>query len=532
MKYQQSIVQNKSLPLGFTITKMNCFNSTPDVTNGMSDAAGLPDNQDSMQGLTFSSAVTVYSSNPVNLSDPQVELGQNNLFGSTPPPPLTDTEFQQFLDAQMAQIDFLMQPAIDDPSLIELFPGFQYQNGYDGTVGPIPDEQYPFLDEPMLDQPGSVEEASNLLDFGPSEPEVPLDPLLFNQQDFVQGTSLPNSFQVDQAPATSLPRNVQGHLHGPITRRPSEVGQSPVAGAQSTVEAPQVPAPKSPVQQGPAKINRRRANMEKMNSSLHYEPLPSIPASWGSAGDDGTPIFKYNAYGELAPRSKFSAAQINEYLYSHPLTTSQTGKLILWVQTAPADSQRRYPSAESDKCRFAACPVLKHSIHKGFYRVAFDEQSGSGNEKVDPYHCAGFVHLWCLERFCDFPSMCKTLNVLPDDRRLPEGKNRMAITRDHIQMLPLVERFVKESTPKGEWDYDETLCCALTATHLSLEPEFRQDVREMRGGNHLGVHRGDLEKYVQGEKNKWSERKAGKRAREEGEGENDPSRPGKRGKKE
>jgi hypothetical protein len=144
---------------------------------------------------------------------------------------------------------------------------------------------------------------------------------------------------------------------------------------------------------------------------------------------------------------------------------------------------------------------------KGFYRVAFDEQTATGHP-VDPFHCAGFVHLWCLEKFCDFPQMCKDLNIQLDIRHLPEGKNRMAITRDHEEMYNVVKKFMVISQPLVEYDYTQTLSYQLTTTHLDLEADVRQALRGRRGGNHIGLHKGDLQRFVEGEETKKRQRKA------------------------
>jgi hypothetical protein len=264
----------------------------------------------------------------------------------------------------------------------------------------------------------------------------------------------------------------------------------------------------------PRREKKRQANIENIDPSKHYQKLSEVPRSWDPRNGSGMLTFQYNEYGELSTNDKFSPGQILEYLYEHPLHYNGNGhydientRLILWIQVTPADSGRRYPYKNSDKCRFADCPIPQNSIRKGFFRVAFDEHTALGRQ-IDPYHCAGFVHLFCLEKFCDFPRICRDLIVLPDQRILPEGRNKMAVTRDHEEMVEVARTFIQSSQKMMPWDYEQTLCFQLTSKHLELEPTVRVTTRNNRGGNHIGLHKGDLDKFVAGEILKLEQKRA------------------------
>ncbi|KAH7360756.1 hypothetical protein BKA65DRAFT_493915 [Rhexocercosporidium sp. MPI-PUGE-AT-0058] len=185
---------------------------------------------------------------------------------------------------------------------------------------------------------------------------------------------------------------------------------------------------------------------------------------------------------------------MSDYIGSHRAT--------LWIQTVPADSGRRYPSKTSDKCRFSCCPDSNRTIRKGDFRVAFDEHPS--NTFKDPFHNAAYTHLFCLEKYLDFPQICKNFDVRPDTRTLKEGKNKMAITRDHKSMEDIVNDFVRDSVEWKYFDggcrpddyYEYTLCSKLTKEHLAKQPKHLQTIREQRGGNTIDIHQNNLDVYV------------------------------------
>ncbi|KAJ8065139.1 hypothetical protein OCU04_005852 [Sclerotinia nivalis] len=260
--------------------------------------------------------------------------------------------------------------------------------------------------------------------------------------------------------------------------------------------------------------NKRSKNIQSFDPSSYYTPLAQPPQSWGNPNRAGVFPFRYTADGELNPHVKYTASQIKEFIFNHPghniagQRHTKASGLTLWIQSVPSDSAARYTHQNSDKCRFEDCPARNGTILKGQYRVAFDEQS-SDPVVTDPFHNAGHVHLYCLEKFLDFPFICANFNVQPDDRVLPEGRNKMAITRDHVEMKKIVQKFVRRAErecanqtvtdPANAYTYENTLCYKLTVKHLELEPANRQNVRNKRpNSNSLDKHLNHLENFIAG----------------------------------
>jgi hypothetical protein len=258
--------------------------------------------------------------------------------------------------------------------------------------------------------------------------------------------------------------------------------------------------------------NKYPERIKSFNVSQFYDTLPIAPIPWGSDKKPGESRFSYDKYGELDVTLTFSTEEIIDYLYSNPAHYTdggyfpKHGNFVLWIQACPAKSSNRYPYKGSDKCRFTDCPMERNTISKGSFRVAFDEHAKSAI-KVDPYHCAGFVHLFCLEKFLDFPQLCRDIKVQPDCRELPEGKNKMAITRDHPGMEKIVQEHINGTCPGSPLSYKDTLTSKLTVHHVCMEFEGRQRSREKRGGNHIGIHKGNLDVYAAGQQERKKPRK-------------------------
>ncbi|CAG8981251.1 hypothetical protein HYALB_00003849 [Hymenoscyphus albidus] len=283
------------------------------------------------------------------------------------------------------------------------------------------------------------------------------------------------------------------------------------------------PRPKALTSTGKESKNKRPENIASLNPSKFYEPLPGgQPRSWGPTNPlTNQPLFQYTKYGELAVGQEFTTEQLVDFLFQNPnhgmqqfpqdvTAYRENSGLTIWIQNPPADSSKRYPEKGSDKCRWAECPVKDHTIHKGFYRVAFDERSrywADRNVFLDPYHNAGYMHLFCFEKMVDFPSVSKLLNVRPDTRQFREGKNKMAITRDHKAMEAICNDFIRDSRswPGGErsadsqdW-YPATLCSALTEFQIAHYPNRVLNLFTARGGNNISIHRGNCDVYAANE---------------------------------
>ncbi len=255
--------------------------------------------------------------------------------------------------------------------------------------------------------------------------------------------------------------------------------------------------------------NKRAANIASFHPSEHYEALPVVPRSWGTTNPStGRPVFEYNEEGELKPHLKFTQEQLTEFLEKNP-SHDPPNTLTLWIQICPADSAVRYSNTQATRCRFKDCPVPNNTIRTGHYRVAFDEHASSGLN-YDPYHNAGYVHLYCFEKFFDFPYICKMFNVKPDTRQFADERNKMAITRDYPEMERVVADFITDSKPwcnQRPSDYHkQTLCYALHVETIKKEPHTRQATREVRdaqsksAGNSFDKTMGNLEIWLENER--------------------------------
>ncbi|KAG6364801.1 hypothetical protein INS49_006405 [Diaporthe citri] len=111
---------------------------------------------------------------------------------------------------------------------------------------------------------------------------------------------------------------------------------------------------------------------------------------------------------ELKPDSNFSAHQFDEYIF-HAVRKSRL--FMFRVEKQAALTGHRHPRGlESTRCRFAKCPI-DGTIRPGQIRVCISEFLDPRNEVLDPYHNAAYVHLYCLENFCNLPSLLAETNV-------------------------------------------------------------------------------------------------------------------------
>ncbi|MCJ1379522.1 hypothetical protein MMC17_002623 [Xylographa soralifera] len=164
-------------------------------------------------------------------------------------------------------------------------------------------------------------------------------------------------------------------------------------------------------------LNRNNRRADNQLPPGTYDPLPAPPPSWASTRGKQ---FVYDISGELQNGTYYTVREIEDFLYQDPRRANMT----LWIQRLPADSAARYPYSESRRCRFLHCFMSNGTINQGHYRIAFDELT-STHEYHDPMHNAGYVHLYCFEKYLDFPKIVYDLNVQVDQRILPlEPKRR------------------------------------------------------------------------------------------------------------
>lgn len=276
---------------------------------------------------------------------------------------------------------------------------------------------------------------------------------------------------------------------GPIAVHQPEVDMNP---------GPSAPPPKRKGRE--SHLNEAVTRNPRYTPNPAYTPLPSPPESWS--------IFAYTLSGELSPSTLYTPSEISHYLLSHPHPHS----LQLRIHRNPPASRHRYPTLVSHRCRFSTCPTPNNTINQGHCCVAFDELSSTRGEDHDPFLNAAYVHLYCLERFTDFPLLCSQLNIGADKRCLPKeanGVNPMCLGTRAEEAL--VEKFILScrtgtldaSYPVSNrpgWVHEGTLAHGLAKIKLRKESRsvaMQRVVRtEVAGyqGSTLSEHVGDLEK--------------------------------------
>lgn len=191
-------------------------------------------------------------------------------------------------------------------------------------------------------------------------------------------------------------------------------------------------------------ITTRTAKINQYQPVYEDRPHP-IGGSWTSPYGN---IFEYTSKWELKEKT-YSTEQIRDFIFHYPVDKRTHARLKLWIQKTPTDSARRYHSISHAKCRFKDCPAQLYqtgTILHGHYRVAFDERWHAHGSNVDPFYMAGFVHLYCMERFLDFEAVCKLGVVEVDDRVLPlEPKGRFAGSLAGQPEYHIASQFVYEA---------------------------------------------------------------------------------------
>ena len=256
--------------------------------------------------------------------------------------------------------------------------------------------------------------------------------------------------------------------------------------------------------------------LAEATSKYKHKPLPV--GDWKSSGFK----FKYIHHLNMDEFKKqsMSARQVHEYITQFP-----SDELRIWIQIAPGDSARRYASESHSRCIFEKCPNRmwggKSTIEVGSYRVAFDEKHKKyGKGVCDPFDCVGYAHLYCMERFLDFPGICETADVKVDDRsgfkKEPKAVAPFTfLNNKHVYDKLVAEKFVKAAhmgalhrTPEfrnypNHCDYTrgeakphaDTLVAALFKSNLAhrTRSQIKQFVNRKILPGVFPIHQGDQE---------------------------------------
>lgn len=200
---------------------------------------------------------------------------------------------------------------------------------------------------------------------------------------------------------------------------------------------------------------------------------------------------------------------------------------ILRIQIQPAQYNHRYMRAgQSFKCRFQDCPDKRGTILKGQARVCISEFDDERGDWLNPFHNAGYVHLFCLEKQTNFIELCDEFSgvtVVPETRSLahePPATINMRVNNpmalNDVERAVVAEWLAEIGTrwnifkathrdrtlrPKFELAQEDTLTYRLTKAHMdnrqlrSIQTKRKRDAGD-RVTAHLNEHVGDLSKQV------------------------------------
>lgn len=228
-------------------------------------------------------------------------------------------------------------------------------------------------------------------------------------------------------------------------------------------------------------LERSEAARVPINPQDYYGKPSRSPEPWGWRNEkNGHCTFRYNELGEFAYNLTFSKSDLQAYFDGQPPKRYdperdearwvsrkllpderiRDGKkrsgLTLWIGWTPAQANDRYPNAEfSNVCRFRDCPVKGGTFRGGYPRVAFDERLNTDGKSRDPYHVAGYMHLFCLEQHFDIIKLMEEVDVRLDTRVFAKEDNLASFqTRQEPDVLIPAARdwLSSEWARKAEWD--------------------------------------------------------------------------------
>ncbi|KAI1754210.1 hypothetical protein F4782DRAFT_46851 [Xylaria castorea] len=254
----------------------------------------------------------------------------------------------------------------------------------------------------------------------------------------------------------------------------------------------------------------------------YYGPSPPKPREWGPRDARGKYLFTYTEKGELAAGLYLTAREMRMYLlgpspqddaknFAGPFrlpgvklrTKKERQGLTLWVGWPAAMSNARYPrGGESTKCRFKNCPYRQRTIALGDPWVILDERQNDDGEAVDPFHNAGYVHLFCLESNFDIIDLWQCLDIRPDYRSFKRESHPYFCLAYRLSGIDVVVRdwwhaafkdweLVRSHGMKRIRTHESSLAQSLVNHKLENETRAQVTNRLKRGGADISKHRGD-----------------------------------------
>ncbi|KAI1175858.1 hypothetical protein F4777DRAFT_578642 [Nemania sp. FL0916] len=268
----------------------------------------------------------------------------------------------------------------------------------------------------------------------------------------------------------------------------------------------------------------RRTHGNKVKDQIeperYYGPSPARPKDWGPLDRKGNPLFSYTDKGELSAGLYFTARQMRQYLMGpskydnfaapprlpgvkHSNRKLRQG-LTLWIGWPAAMANSRYPrGGESTKCRFADCQYHStNTIQLGDPWVILDERQNANGEAINPFHNAGYVHLYCLEHHFDIVELWHCIDIRFDYRSFKRESHpyfslsyKLPGIESRVQLWWL-RAFADWESARGHGrkrlrSHETSLAECLVEYKLIHEPTGQSKNREKRGGADMSKHRGD-----------------------------------------
>ncbi|KAI0527989.1 hypothetical protein F5B22DRAFT_640964 [Xylaria bambusicola] len=271
----------------------------------------------------------------------------------------------------------------------------------------------------------------------------------------------------------------------------------------------------------PRKTHGKRKSCEPVpEPERYYGPSPPKPHAWGPRDSKGRHLFTYTAKGELSPGLFLSIREMRSYLLGpnpredfDPPARLPGVKLArrkirqgltLWIGWPTPMSNFRYPrGGESTKCRFESCR-FNHTIALGEPWVIFDERQNVDGEMINPFHNAGYVHLFCLEYHFDIIDLWHLVDIRPDYRSFKRECHPYFSLEHKLSGIDFELKTWWIATYEQWWqlkcdgkkrvrDHPTSLTNCLINFKLDREPTSLMRNREKRVGIDMAKHRGDPE---------------------------------------
>ncbi|TGJ81527.1 hypothetical protein E0Z10_g7237 [Xylaria hypoxylon] len=368
---------------------------------------------------------------------------------------------------------------------------------------------------PMIQQPiGTQTSGQRVVHQQPTNPAHQV-PWLPQHQPISQTVSQRGDSSIERSRSSFVPQLIDLSRHSK---------QPPSPGTQTTRPRPKRPAKNHLGElllndKIPRKTHGKKGN-DNVEPERYYGPSPKKPDNWGPRDKKGRHLFTYTDKGELAAGALFTASQMRRYLlgpqpgekFDPPdrLPGVKYSKrklrqgLTLWIGWPAAMANSRYPrGGESTKCRFRSCQYAQ-TILVGDPWVIMDERQNVDGELVDPFHNAGYMHLYCLEHHFDIIDLWHLIDIRLDCRALKRESHPyfgleyklpgigtelrtwwIAEYETWAQLKPLGKRRTRS--------HENSLAQCLINYKLDNEPKAQTRNRQKRGGADMSKHRGNPE---------------------------------------